>query len=158
MALIILGLGAIVAAWGFELIGGYIPCELCLQQRTPYYVGLPIALLALGSDLFGLPRWIARAALLLVAIAFLYNAGLGVYQSGAQWGYWQGPMACSGNGAAMPTKVTDLLSSLDKARVVSCTDVTWRFLSLSFAGWNAIISAVVAALALAGVLVRQSRP
>ena len=157
IALFVIGLAAILAAWGFEVIGGYLPCELCLQQRTPYYVGLPIALLAIVSDLIGLPKWIARAALALVAIAFIYNAGLGVYQSGAQWGYWQGPTACSGTGAGIPTSAKDLLSSLDTVRVVSCTDVTWRLLGLSFAGWNAIVSALVAALAVVAAIARPLR-
>jgi len=155
--LFVIGLAAIVAAWGFELIGGYVPCELCLQQRTPYYVGLPLAFLALIADAIGAPKWIVRSALLLVAIAFVYNSGLGVYQSGAQWGYWQGPTACSGNGSAIPTSVNDLLSSLDHARVVSCTAVTWRFLGLSFAGWNAVVSGVVALLALLATVVRPAR-
>jgi disulfide bond formation protein DsbB len=153
-----IGLAAIVAAWGFELIGGYIPCELCLQQRTPYYVGLPLALIAILADVIGLPKWIARAALVLVAIAFVYNAGLGIYQSGAQWGYWQGPTACSGTGAGIPTSAKDLLSSLDTVKVVSCTDVTWRFLGLSFAGWNAIVSGVVALMAIIAAIVRPASP
>ena len=37
-------------ALGFEHIGGYIPCALCLMQRTPYYIGVPVALVALASD------------------------------------------------------------------------------------------------------------
>ncbi len=155
--LFVIGLAAIVAAWGFELIGGYIPCELCLQQRTPYYVGLPIAALALIADVIGAPKWIVRLALALVAVSFVYNAGLGIYQSGAQWGYWQGPTACSGNGTALPASAKDLLSSLDKVKVVSCTEVTWRFLGLSFAGWNAIISGLVAVLAVLATLVRPAR-
>ena len=153
-ALCVIGLGSIVAAWGFELIGGYIPCELCLAQRTPYYIGLPIALAALAGQRLGAPLWLIRLALLAVAACFVYGAGLGIYQSGAQWGFWQGPTACSGTGAAIPTKASDLLGSLDKVKVVSCTDVTWRLLGLSFAGWNAILSALVAILGLAAARVR----
>ena len=44
-------------ALGFEHIGGYIPCKLCLEQRTPYYVGVPLmALAALASSCTG-RRW-----------------------------------------------------------------------------------------------------
>ncbi len=151
------GLAAILAAWGFEIIGGYIPCELCLQQRVPYYVALPIALVAIIAELLRAPRIIVRVLLLIVAVAFVYNAGLGVYQSGAQWGFWQGPTACSGSGEGIPMAAKDLLSSLDKAKVVSCTDVTWRFLGLSFAGWNAIISAGLAVLALIASAIRPAK-
>ena len=36
----------ILGALGFEHIGGYQPCALCLQERVPYYAGLPLALVA----------------------------------------------------------------------------------------------------------------
>ncbi len=154
--LFVIGLASIVAAWGFELIGGYIPCELCLQQRVPYYVGLPVALVVMILEVLPVPKWFVRLGLVIVAAVFIYNAGLGVYQAGAQWGWWQGPATCSGTGAILPTSAKDLLGSLDKARVVSCTEVTWRMFGLSFAGWNAIISAVVALLALAAAVVRPA--
>ena len=33
------------SALAFEHIGGYAPCALCLEQRNPYYWGIPIILL-----------------------------------------------------------------------------------------------------------------
>ncbi|MEP3665226.1 MAG: disulfide bond formation protein B, partial [Roseibium sp.] len=39
------GLAAIATAWGFQLVGGFVPCKLCLEQRIPYYAGLPLAAL-----------------------------------------------------------------------------------------------------------------
>jgi len=49
-AALAIGMALVVGgALAFEHIGGYIPCALCLQQRTPYYVGIPVALLALLS-------------------------------------------------------------------------------------------------------------
>ena len=30
----------------FEHVGGYIPCALCLTERIPYYVAIPVALIA----------------------------------------------------------------------------------------------------------------
>ena len=40
-----LGLSAatILGALAFEHFGGYQPCALCLMQRTPYYLGVPLA-------------------------------------------------------------------------------------------------------------------
>ena len=43
----VLGLVTIVAAWGSQLIGGLVPCELCLEQRMAYYYGLPLLLVVL---------------------------------------------------------------------------------------------------------------
>ncbi|ODN72071.1 Disulfide bond formation protein DsbB [Methylobrevis pamukkalensis] len=42
------GLAAILLAWGFQIIGGYVPCKLCYQERIPYYLGLPLLAAALA--------------------------------------------------------------------------------------------------------------
>ena len=41
----------------------------------------------------------------------------------------------------------DFLSQLQTTRVVSCTEAAWRFMGLSLAGWNVLISLALAALA-----------
>jgi hypothetical protein len=41
--LLAIGMAAAVGtALGFQYIGGYIPCALCLLQRQPYYYAIPI--------------------------------------------------------------------------------------------------------------------
>jgi disulfide bond formation protein DsbB len=51
-----------------------------------------------------------------------------------------------------------MLQALQSARVVSCTEASWRLLGLSFAGWNVVASGVVAVLALiAAVLSRKAK-
>ena len=45
-SLLALGMAVVVgSALGFQYIGGYIPCALCLMQRQPYYYGIPVAIL-----------------------------------------------------------------------------------------------------------------
>ncbi|MTH98188.1 disulfide bond formation protein B [Roseibium sp. RKSG952] len=148
--LILAGLVAIGTAWGFELIGGYAPCKLCLEQRVPYYIGLPLALASLYLSLKG-RSGLAALGFVLVAAVFAYGGGLGVYQSGAEWGFWAGPSDCGG-GAAAPASAADMLSALQTTRVVSCTEASWRFLGLSFAGWNAFVSGGLAVLGLIAAL------
>lgn len=114
------GLAAILTAWGFQILGGYAPCKLCLEQRVPYYIGLPLALLALILIATGRARALAMLLLLAVAAVFLYGAGLGIYQSGAEWGFWAGPADCGG-GAAIPSSAAGMLNALQSTRVVSCT-------------------------------------
>lgn len=146
------GLASILTAWGFQLIGGYVPCKLCLEQRIPYYVGLPLALLALLVMLRGTPaqgRLVVTVLLLAVAAVFAWGAGIGAYQAGAEWGFWAGPADCGGGGG-MPDSAANMLNALRSTRVVSCTEASWRMFGLSFAGWNAVISAGIAVLALAG--------
>lgn len=150
MLLIAGGLASILTAWGFQLIGGYVPCKLCLEQRIPYYVGLPLALLALLVMLRGAPargRLVVTILLLAVAAVFAWGAGIGGYQAGAEWGFWAGPADCGGGGG-MPDSAANMLNALRSTRVVSCTEASWRMFGLSFAGWNAVISAGIAVLAL----------
>ncbi|ADZ68868.1 disulfide bond formation protein B [Polymorphum gilvum] len=140
------GLAVIATAWGFQLIGGYLPCKLCLEQRIPYYAGLPLVLIAL---LVPSRPWLRAVLLLAVAAVFVYGAGLGTYQAGAEWGFWAGPTDCGGGGAG-PASAADMLSALKATRVVSCTEASWRMFGLSFAGWNVVASVGLALVALIG--------
>jgi disulfide bond formation protein DsbB len=127
----------IVTAWGFELIGGFAPCPLCLQQRYAYYAGIPLLFIALVLLSAGKTRD-AGVIFLLVSFAFLANAGLGVYHAGAEWKFWPGPDSCTGGGTL--SKSGGVLANISKAQVVRCDDALVRFLGLSFAGWNVLLS------------------
>ena len=140
---------AIAGAWGFELIGGYIPCALCLEQRTPYYVALPVIA---ASVLIARRRpSLARLGFLIGGTALLWSAGLGVYHAGAEWGFWAGPSDCAGQDT-MVRDASSLLQQLSAVRLVSCTEAAVRFLGLSFPGWNVIAAVSAAALAFAGAI------
>src|SRR5690606_41397638 len=89
--LLSLGMAATVGgALAFEHIGGYIPCALCLLQRDPYYYGIPVAVAALPSALFGGPVWLTRLLLAVACIMMLVRAGRGSYHAGVEWGFWEG--------------------------------------------------------------------
>lgn len=130
--------GALVFEHGF----GYVPCKLCLIQRNPYYIAIPLGLVAALLP----PRW-ARAALWLLALVFIVSAGLGAYHSGVEWGFFAGPSDCGGGSGAGSGTMGDFLNQLQTTRVVSCTEAAWRFLGLSLAGWNVLISLALVAFA-----------
>jgi disulfide bond formation protein DsbB len=138
----VLALAAILGAWGFQIFGGYVPCKLCLEERIPYYVGLPLLAIALVG-LVRMPSSTAVRVLLgIVALIFVVGVGLAVYHAGAEWKFWAGPSDCGG-GVATTGNAGDLLGQIGHTKVVSCTDAAWRLLGLSFAGWNAVVSALV---------------
>jgi disulfide bond formation protein DsbB len=144
----VVGLATILAAWSFQIFGGYVPCALCLQQRWPYYVGLPLALVSLISGWFGGPAWLTRGALALAGASFFYGAYLGLYHAGAEWALWAGPADCGATGAST---TGNILEQIENIHIVSCTEASWRFPAgwgLSFAGWNAVISLVLALTAI----------
>ena len=149
--LVTLGMAATVGgALGFEHVGGYIPCALCLLQRDPYYWGIPVGVLAIATSAFKLPAWTTRTLLLIVGILMLVGAGMGVYHSGAEWGFWEGPSTCATTAQGISSNVGDLLGDLDSKHGPSCTEASLRVLGLSFAGWNVIASLILAAIALRG--------
>ena len=144
--LLLLGMAATVGtAIGFERIGGYIPCMLCLQQRIPYYVGIPLMLLAVLSALLGWPAWLTRTLLLAGALLMTVGLGLGIYHSGVEWGWWPGPASC-GAVSAPAGSGNGILDQLNTLIPPSCDEAAGRFLGLSFAGWNVLASAALAAI------------
>jgi disulfide bond formation protein DsbB len=150
--LLAIGMAAVVGtALGFQYIGGYIPCALCLLQRQPYYYAIPIAVLAAISSVAGLPSWIARALILAAGILMVVDAGMGVYHAGVEWHFWPGPATCSTTANSMTQNAGDLLTELNSIKGPSCTDAALRVLGLSFAGWNVIASLILAAFAFVGV-------
>lgn len=138
------------SALGFEHIGGYIPCALCLMQRTPYYIGIPVGIVAILASALQLPAWVSRLLLLAIALLMLWGGGLGVYHSGVEWQFWEGPASCSISASGVSAGGGDILSQLNSVKGPSCTEATLRVLGLSFAGWNVLASAVLATLAIIG--------
>jgi disulfide bond formation protein DsbB len=80
---------------------------------------------------------------------------MATYHAGVEWGFWPGPTACTGLGGDI--SFSDL-SNLNAARVVPCDQVQFRFLGLSLAGYNALVSvAIVVALLVSAILARGER-
>ena len=82
----------------------------------------------------------------------LWGAYLGVFHAGVEWKFWPGTPECSG--AATFGPAGGLLNRLQDIVVVRCDEAAWRFLGISLAGYNAVISAALAVVALAR---RESR-
>jgi disulfide bond formation protein DsbB len=146
LALVMFALAAatILGALGFEHIGGYLPCHLCLMQRTPYYVGVPVAAVAIAAILFKMPRSVLVALFAVFALLMLYDTGLAAYHAGVEWGFWPGPASCSPSIGT--TSALDMLNQLENTHAPSCTVAALRILGLSLAGWNVLISGFLAAL------------
>ena len=149
-AIAVVGAATILAAWFFQYVLGYNPCPLCLEQRYAYYFAVPLAVLTALGDEFGASRKVLIAALLAIAAGMLWNAALGVYHSGIEWRWWTGPQECSGSLGDLGSG--NLIDRLNSFRVVRCDEASWRFLGLSLAGYNAVISLVIAAVASWGVV------
>ena len=142
----LVALATITGAWIFEAFG-YLPCELCLKQRIAYYIGMPLA--ALTALVVIKSTSIARALFLACAFLWLGSALFGAYHAGIEWGFWPGPAACTGTGSSAGS-MDDFMTQLQTTQVVQCDKVAIRMIGLSLAGWNAVISAGLSALAIIG--------
>ncbi len=99
---------------------------------------------------------LARLMFAIVALGFLANAGLGTYHAGAEWKFWQGPATCAAASGDLATNAGSLLQDLRRVQVIRCDEAAWRFLGLSFAGWNVLTSLLLGAITLrAAVAARQ---
>ena len=115
---------------------GYAPCAMCIWQRWPHVAAIALAALALVL----VPRVMAA----LGAAAALVASGLGLYHTGVERDWWEGPTSCSGGGLG-GLSGADLLST-DGPALVMCDEVAWSLAGLSMASWNALFSLVLAAL------------
>lgn len=143
------------AALGFEHIGGYIPCKLCLGQRVPYYIGVPVMLLAAVSASLRWPPAVTRGLLLVGGLLMAWGLFLGVRHSGVEWGWWAGPTDCAAVEAPAGSGSGGILDSIDAFVPPSCDKAALRILGLSFAGWNAIASLFLGAVAFRGAFSRS---
>jgi disulfide bond formation protein DsbB len=147
-ALAVTGIASVTlaGAWFFQLVLDIRPCPLCLEQRYAYYVVIPLGLVIALAAASGAPRTALAVGLAIIALATLGNAGLGTYHAGVEWGLWKGPTECTGPVGDLGS-AGNLLQRLDTVKVVRCDEVQWRFLGLSLAGYNVLISLLMAAIA-----------
>lgn len=150
LAIAAIGAATILGAWFFEYGLGLAPCPLCLQQRIPYYVAIPLAVLVVVAALRNAPRALLAIGLGVIALAMLAGSALGAYHAGIEWKWWEGPGTCAG-GFALQWREGGIVDT----PVIRCDEASWRFLGLSFAGWNAAISAILSGLAVYGAARRS---
>ncbi len=122
-------LALLAGAFVFQALG-YAPCAMCLWQRWPHAAAIAIGVLALALRGPALP--------LLGALAALTTAGIGLYHTGVERDWWEGPTSCTGSGLG-GLAGGDLLAT-DGPRLVMCDQVSWELLTLSMPSWNALFS------------------
>jgi disulfide bond formation protein DsbB len=155
LAITALAAATLAGAWYFQLVLDIRPCPLCLEQRYAYYLAIPLGALVALAAARDAPRGVLVAGLVLLAALALGNAVLGTYHAGVEWGFWQGPTDCTGPVGNLGS-AGDLLARLDTEKVIRCDEVQWRFLGLSLAGYNVLISLLMAAIAAWGIVRKRA--
>src|SRR6266550_6827379 len=146
LAIAVIAAATLAGAWFFQLVLDIRPCPLCLEQRYAYYLAMPLGALTALAAARDAPRAVLYAGLAILAAAGLASAGLGAYHAGVEWGFWKGPTDCTGPVGNLGS-AGNLLERLDTVRIIRCDEAQWRFLGLSLAGYNFLISLLMAAIA-----------
>lgn len=129
--------GLMLAALAFQHLGGLPPCKLCIWQRWPH-----VAAIAIGVVGFFIP---GRVLALAGAGAAATTAAIGLYHTGVERGFWEGPASCSSTGTA-GVSADELFDRIMAAPLVRCDEVPWDLFGLSMASWNAIAALVLMSL------------
>jgi disulfide bond formation protein DsbB len=130
--------GLLLAALGFQYLGGLLPCVLCLWQRWPHVLAVFLGLASLRLKGPALP--------LLAALAALASAGIGGFHVGVEQGWWPGLQQCAVNNLS-GVAASDLLNTdITVGAPVACDKIAWSFLGLSMAAWNTLISTGIAGI------------
>jgi disulfide bond formation protein DsbB len=154
LAIFVISAATLAGAWYFQLVEKLPPCPLCLEERIAYHVVIPLSLLMVIAALVRAPKSLLTVGFVVIIIAMLANTVLGGYHAGVEWHWWAGPTDCTG-------PLTDLnaggslLNQLNSIHVVQCDVAAWRFLGISLAGYNALISLALAAIAAVGLMARK---
>ena len=129
-------------AYFIQYVLGHKPCNLCIIERIPY-----IAAIILISLIFILNRY-QKIISSLILIFFIFGSVVSFYHFGIEQGFFSESLVCD-LGNSQPINKEELLNQLKKTEIVSCKDVTFRFLGLSLATINTVIS-----LILSGIMIK----
>lgn len=138
---------SLATAYFFEYVQHLKPCVLCLYQRIPFALILPIAATIL------LTKKESKTALVLIILLFLANFFIAGFHSGVERGLWEMTDSCS---AAVPTvSVEELQKILLSESLGKCNEIPWSIVGLSMANLNLILSLVMAVVGIS-IMVRQA--
>ena len=128
-------LGLLGGALFSQYVGHLWPCEMCWWQRYPHAAAIALTGMAF---FFAAESRNARLLVWLAALGIAISGAIGVYHAGVEAHVFKGFTTCST--MASGTSAQDLLKQIMKVPLIQCDQVQWRFLGLSLAAWNAIIS------------------
>jgi disulfide bond formation protein DsbB len=138
---LILPLALLGGALGSQYLGGLHPCQMCYWQRWPHAAAILLGALAFTGPADS-PK--SRILVLLAALAIAISGAIGVYHAGVEAKIFEGFTQCTATAKGLTPAET--LNQIIHAPLIRCDEVQFRFLGISMAGWNAILSLSGAAL------------
>ena len=130
---------SLTIAYYVQYVLGHKPCNLCIIERIPY-----IASILLISLIFIMNKY-EKIISGIILIFFIFGTVVSFYHFGIEQGFFSESLICELNNNN-PLSKEELLNQLKKAEIVSCKDITFRFLGFSLATINTIISFILSGI------------
>ena len=118
---------------------GHEPCKLCLYQRIPYFLAILLII-----KIFFFKKY-EKITLLILTLIFVGSTALAFYHFGIEQGFFNESLACTAPDLSKTLSKEQLLEQI-KQNNISCKDVSFRILGLSFAAINTIFSLVLSVI------------
>ena len=128
-----------------EFFVGVEPCKLCIYQRFPYFIVILLA----SSSLLIKNLKIKKLTFIFYILIFFISLIMSLYHFGIEKNLWNALASCEANIKSFGNS-NNLKEYLLNKDYVSCNNVSFKFLGISLAGYNVIISFILLVLSLIG--------
>ena len=129
----------LISAFIIEYWLEHEPCKLCLYERIPYFLSIPL----ITKILFF--RGYEKATLLILSLVFIISTVLAFYHFGIEQGFFNESLACAAGNLSEMLSKEELLEQL-KQNVISCKDVSFKIFVFSLAAINTIFSTLLSVI------------
>ena len=120
---------ALIAEYFFHIL----PCQMCLNQRYPYYFIISIFIV-----FYFINKTSNIWPYIFTELAVLYGLFYSVWHVGIEQNLLTGPSSCSGK-LEEGSSVSDLKEQIINQPIISCNEISWSMLGLSAATLNSLL-------------------
>lgn len=147
----LIGSAALLAgAHAFERIGGFLPCPLCLDQRKWHWAVVATSLLLLAA--VRLRPGLARMAAAATGFVLLGAAGMAFYHVAVEQ-HW---VIAQCDARIDPNDIRPMEFG-DSVEAPKCDQIAWSMFGISMAGYNALISLMLALVSFAVAILPERK-
>lgn len=156
----LVSLALLAGAFASEYIWGYLPCPMCITQRWAHAAiaggGIAVFLALRLAPLPALSTTLGVGVVGGLSGVSLWHAGHHVL---VEYQILDLPPSCAGAAPAGGVSLEQMEQLLGSARIIPlCNEISWSFLGLSMAGWNALVSAGLLAVSAYILFTRLTQP
>jgi len=137
--ILVFSIASLSIAYFIQYILGHKPCNLCLVERIPYFASVVLITLMLLIDRF------QKIIIIFILLFLIFGSVVSFYHVGIEQGFFNESFVCNLENSGSNISKDQLLQQLENAPI-SCKDVTFKFIGLSLATINTVISLILSVI------------